>query len=296
MITSSSRPARCIAPAREPWYSRSARHLTSSPSSSGIGARLGLDGRPRPIHLAHGLANIEWGRTTDLDHEELGQSRRLRSPPGTAGARSAQVCMNASSSRRAAIGLPRPVPHDTHGGVNVLNLVQGDEIVVESPSRGVPTYCRALRRDVHRARGRRRLHNQPAWTGSWGRVRHAEGLRPNLIDLASPCSILIESFSPSTIPTPAQLAAWQTRPSAASPICVAALRMPAAYASALAAGNPLRSTASQVSNPAAGEGDLHYGIGCLMPGKIGDEYFLTRGHLHAQRPAAEFYFGLNGEG
>lgn len=26
------------------------------------------------------------------------------------------------------------VPHDTHGGVNVLNLVQGEEAVVESPT------------------------------------------------------------------------------------------------------------------------------------------------------------------
>jgi glucose-6-phosphate isomerase len=70
---------------------------------------------------------------------------------------------------------------------------------------------------------------------------------------------------------------------------------PAAYASALAVGNPLLYRVASVE-PAAGEGDLHYGVGCLMPGKIGDEYFMTRGHLHAQRPAAEFYFGLNGEG
>src|ERR1019366_8508826 len=27
--------------------------------------RLGLDGRPRPIHLEHGLANIQWDRDTD---------------------------------------------------------------------------------------------------------------------------------------------------------------------------------------------------------------------------------------
>jgi glucose-6-phosphate isomerase len=33
-----------------------------------------------------------------------------------------------------------------------------------------------------------------------------------------------------------------------------------------------------------------------MPGKIGDEYFMTKGHLHAWRPAAEYYFGLTGEG
>lgn len=69
----------------------------------------------------------------------------------------------------------------------------------------------------------------------------------------------------------------------------------AAFDTALAAGNPLLYRVASVE-PAAGEGDLHYGVGCLMPGKIGDEYFLTKGHLHAWRPAAEFYFGLSGEG
>lgn len=69
----------------------------------------------------------------------------------------------------------------------------------------------------------------------------------------------------------------------------------AAYDMALITGNPLLYRVASVE-PAAGEGDLHYGVGCLMPGKIGDEYFLTKGHLHAWRPAAEFYFGLTGEG
>jgi glucose-6-phosphate isomerase len=69
----------------------------------------------------------------------------------------------------------------------------------------------------------------------------------------------------------------------------------AAYEAALAAGNPPVYRVASVA-PAAGAGDLHYGIGCVLPGKIGDEYFLTKGHLHAWRPAAEFYFGLSGEG
>jgi glucose-6-phosphate isomerase, archaeal len=68
-----------------------------------------------------------------------------------------------------------------------------------------------------------------------------------------------------------------------------------AYEAALAAGNPLLYRVASVE-PAAGEGDLHYGVGCIMPGKIGDEYYLTKGHLHSWRPAAEFYFGLSGEG
>jgi glucose-6-phosphate isomerase, archaeal len=47
---------------------------------------------------------------------------------------------------------------------------------------------------------------------------------------------------------------------------------------------------------ASGDGQLHYGLGVLMPGKIGDEYFLTKGHYHSWRPAAEVYIGLRGQG
>lgn len=70
---------------------------------------------------------------------------------------------------------------------------------------------------------------------------------------------------------------------------------PAAYEAALATGNPLVYSVASVE-PASGEGDLHYGIGVIMPGRIGREYFMTKGHLHSWRPAAEFYFGLSGEG
>jgi glucose-6-phosphate isomerase, archaeal len=69
----------------------------------------------------------------------------------------------------------------------------------------------------------------------------------------------------------------------------------AAYEAALAAGNPLVCSVAAME-PASGEGDLHYGVGLLMPGRVGREYFMTKGHLHAWRPAAEFYFGLSGEG
>jgi len=48
--------------------------------------------------------------------------------------------------------------------------------------------------------------------------------------------------------------------------------------------------------PAEGKGQLHYGIGKIMPGRIGQEYFMTRGHFHEWRIAAEVYIGLNGIG
>ena len=44
------------------------------------------------------------------------------------------------------------------------------------------------------------------------------------------------------------------------------------------------------------EGQLNLAVGRILPGKIGMEYFMTKGHFHAWRPAAEFYLGLSGEG
>lgn len=68
-----------------------------------------------------------------------------------------------------------------------------------------------------------------------------------------------------------------------------------AFETALELDNPLVYTVAAVE-PGADDGDLHYGLGVIYPGKIGDEYHLTKGHLHSWRPAAEFYFGLKGKG
>jgi glucose-6-phosphate isomerase, archaeal len=68
-----------------------------------------------------------------------------------------------------------------------------------------------------------------------------------------------------------------------------------AYERALAAGNPVLYTVAGVE-PGTGEGDLHYGVGMIMPGRIGDEYYMTKGHLHTWRDAAEVYIGIAGTG
>lgn len=59
--------------------------------------------------------------------------------------------------------------------------------------------------------------------------------------------------------------------------------------------NPLLYSVTQIEDH-GGEGQIHYGLGILMPGRIGREYFMTKGHLHAWRPAAEVYIGLRGRG
>lgn len=44
------------------------------------------------------------------------------------------------------------------------------------------------------------------------------------------------------------------------------------------------------------DGDLHYGLGELMPGTVGQEYYMTKGHFHEWRDAAEVYICLDGQG
>jgi glucose-6-phosphate isomerase len=68
-----------------------------------------------------------------------------------------------------------------------------------------------------------------------------------------------------------------------------------AYELALEAGDPIVYTVESIEG-GEGDGDLHYGIGVIMPGRVGCEYYMTKGHLHAWRPAAEVYVGLSGKG
>lgn len=43
-------------------------------------------------------------------------------------------------------------------------------------------------------------------------------------------------------------------------------------------------------------GGLYFGITQLHPGLVSDEYFMTKGHFHANMDTAEFYWGIDGEG
>jgi glucose-6-phosphate isomerase len=44
------------------------------------------------------------------------------------------------------------------------------------------------------------------------------------------------------------------------------------------------------------EGGLFYGITYIHPGKVGNEYFMTKGHFHSIRNRAEYYCTIEGEG
>lgn len=44
------------------------------------------------------------------------------------------------------------------------------------------------------------------------------------------------------------------------------------------------------------EGGLFFGNTTIMPGKVGNEFFMTRGHLHEIGNRAEYYWGIIGQG
>ncbi|SEA42187.1 glucose-6-phosphate isomerase [Paraburkholderia sartisoli] len=48
--------------------------------------------------------------------------------------------------------------------------------------------------------------------------------------------------------------------------------------------------------PSDQPGDLITGVTRMSPGKVGNEYFMTRGHIHANIDRPELYFGLKGRG
>ena len=95
--------------------------------------RLGLDGKPRPIHLEHGLANVQWDRTTEWTLRNLINAvEPVAEGDGWREERTGLHEREFIETRRH--WFTKTVPHDTAGGVNVLNLVEGEEAVVESPT------------------------------------------------------------------------------------------------------------------------------------------------------------------
>ncbi len=68
-----------------------------------------------------------------------------------------------------------------------------------------------------------------------------------------------------------------------------------AYAEMLAAGDRLLYEVYEVRRPEI-EGELMCGLSVVHAGKVGDEYFMTKGHFHSLLETAEVYHCLQGEG
>jgi glucose-6-phosphate isomerase len=48
--------------------------------------------------------------------------------------------------------------------------------------------------------------------------------------------------------------------------------------------------------PSANAGDIIIGVTRMEPGKVGNEYYMTRGHIHARPNRPEMYYGESGLG
>lgn len=95
--------------------------------------RLGMDGLPRPVHLEHGEQVIDWQRNTDWVMKNLvNRVDPIAQGDGWHEERTGLHEREFIETRRH--WFTAPVTHHTGGGVNVLNLVEGDEAVVESPT------------------------------------------------------------------------------------------------------------------------------------------------------------------
>lgn len=94
--------------------------------------RLDLQGRPRPIHLEHGRENIQWYRTTEWVSRNL-VNRVEPSAKGEAWCEERTGLHEREFIETRRHWFTGTVPHHTQGGVNVLNLVEGQKAMVESP-------------------------------------------------------------------------------------------------------------------------------------------------------------------
>ena len=93
--------------------------------------RLGLDGKPRPINIKHGANVIQWNRDTDYCQSQLvNQVTPIAQGEGWREERTGLHENEFIETRRH--WFTDAVTHHTGGGVNVLNLVEGDEAIVES--------------------------------------------------------------------------------------------------------------------------------------------------------------------
>ena len=94
--------------------------------------RLGLDGKPRPINVERGRQVIQWERDTDYVKERLANHfEPVAEGEGWNEIRTGLHPNEFIETRRTTFSVP--VTFHTEGGVHVLNLVDGEEAVVESP-------------------------------------------------------------------------------------------------------------------------------------------------------------------
>ncbi len=94
--------------------------------------RLGMDGKPRPINIEHGKKNIQWDRTTEWTRKNLVNNIQIVDE-GDGWIEESTGLHEREFIETRRHWFTRKVEHNTNGGVHVICLVEGDEVIVESP-------------------------------------------------------------------------------------------------------------------------------------------------------------------
>ncbi|MBI9067072.1 MAG: class I mannose-6-phosphate isomerase [Salinivirgaceae bacterium] len=95
--------------------------------------RVGMDGKPRPINVEHGKQVIQWDRTTEWTKNNLiNQFETISQGEGWREEKTGLHAQEFIETRRH--WFTKKVNHNTHNGVNVLCLIDGDEAIIESPN------------------------------------------------------------------------------------------------------------------------------------------------------------------
>ena len=68
-----------------------------------------------------------------------------------------------------------------------------------------------------------------------------------------------------------------------------------AFDGLLVQSDPVLYEVYELSRPSVA-GELLHGISIIHPGKVGNEYYMTKGHFHAVLDTAELYYCLGGKG
>ncbi|NIF05585.1 mannose-6-phosphate isomerase [Chryseobacterium sp. Tr-659] len=101
--------------------------------------RMGLDGKPRPISLEHGKNVIQWNRDTSWTQKNiLNLTEPIAEGEGWREERTGLDACSFIETRRH--WFTQKVLHHTEGVVNVLNLVEGSEVIIESPNNSFEPY------------------------------------------------------------------------------------------------------------------------------------------------------------
>ena len=101
--------------------------------------RLGLDGKPRPVHIEHGKNNIQYNRDTEWVKKNLiNREETLEERDGYKEERTGLHEREFIETRR--YWFTKPFDLNTDGGVQVMNLVEGDEITITSKTGAFEPY------------------------------------------------------------------------------------------------------------------------------------------------------------